>query len=77
MGYMFVFGTCFGCGRAFTFNPDHVPSIPIRKDGTIGADGDRQPICATCIAYANEKRKASGLPLWTVHPDAYEPAESM
>jgi hypothetical protein len=74
---MMVYGMCFGCGRPFGFNPELVPSIPVRKDGTIAADGDRMPICETCIAYANEKRKASGLPEWTVHPEAYEPTESI
>jgi hypothetical protein len=77
MGYMMLYSHCFGCGRYFGYNPHYVPSIPIGDDGAVTAGGDRKPICATCIAYANEKRKVCGLPLWSVHPEAYEPTESI
>jgi hypothetical protein len=76
-GWMMVYSNCFGCGRYFGYNPEHVPSIPIMADGSVGAGGDRKPICNTCIHYANERRKASGLPLWSVHPEAYEATEAL
>lgn len=63
MGYMTAMGTCFGCKRLFSFNPRSVPSFK------------GEPICGTCIAIVNAKRKASGLPLWPVAKDAYEPEE--
>lgn len=78
-GYMFVLGHCWSCGRLFTFNPHHVPSIPVLPDGTIGGGpgATREPLCATCIGIANERRKATGMPLWHVHADAYEPTEEL
>ena len=66
-GYMFVIGECFGCKRVFTFNADHVPSIPI--------NGTREPVCADCIARANPKRIENGLDPIVPHPMAYEPGE--
>ena len=64
-----VLGHCFGCGRSFTFNPHHVPSY--RTDP---ADpSSREPICESCIAIANERRREAGLEEWAIHPDAYEP----
>ena len=77
MGYMFVLGQCYGCGKTFTFNPHLVPSIPIMPDGRVGAGGTREPICRDCVARANERRQASGLPLWHVSDEAYEPTESI
>ena len=65
MGYVFVFGPCFGCHRPFSYNPHYVPSIRV--------DGERHPICRGCIAIANPRRKANGLPEIVPHPDAYEP----
>jgi len=62
-GYMIVMGGCFSCGRTFSFNADHVPSY------------QGEPICETCIVAVNKQRKEGGLPLWPVHPDAYEPQE--
>lgn len=76
MGYMIVYSNCYGCGRPFGYNPDRVPSIPILEDGSVGVGGERMPVCPTCIAYANARREVSGLPLWHVHPDAYEPTEA-
>lgn len=63
MAYMIVMGTCFGCGRPFGFNATSVPSF------------GGEPICKSCITIVNERRKASGLPLWPVPADAYEPEE--
>jgi hypothetical protein len=68
-----AFGVCFGCGRTFGFNPHRVPSIPVRADGTIAADGDRKPICRDCATLANQVREAQGLPLWDVSDAAYDP----
>jgi len=61
-----MIGSCFGCSRPFSFNPMRVPSIRV--------DGDRKPVCQSCINRANALRKAQGLPQHEVHPDAYEPA---
>jgi hypothetical protein len=66
-GYMFVVGPCFGCKRLFTFNADHVPSIPI--------NGVREPICQTCVDEVNPGRVARGLEPIVPHPNAYEPGE--
>ena len=65
--YMSVFGPCFGCGRTFSFNADHVPSIPI--------NGTREPICEDCMHKANAQRVAMGAKPHPVHPEAYEPQE--
>lgn len=71
-GYVLVHGPCFVCRRLFSYNPHHVPSYDPSLDDSSRPAG-RQPICATCITFANENRKARGLELWDVHPDAYEP----
>ena len=73
--YYFVLGPCFGCGVPFSYNPHLVPSIPIDAHGHVARGGDRKPICRTCIEYANEKRKLTGLPLWPINDEAYEPVE--
>lgn len=67
MGYVFVMGACIGCGRLFSFNPHAVPSIPIK--------GVREPVCRACVERANLIRKANGLDLIVIRPDAYEPVE--
>jgi hypothetical protein len=67
MGFMTVIGECFGCGIVFSFNADHVPSIPI--------NGVREPICQACVDRANPQRVANGLDPIVVHPLAYEPQE--
>lgn len=71
MGYMFVLGNCFGCGRPFTFNAEHVPSVPGHLSGT----GTREPICRDCVNRANPERIANGLDPIVPHPMAYEPEE--
>ena len=63
MGYAMAMGPCFGCKQIFSFNPVKVPSY------------QGEPICESCIKRVNEKRKATGLPLWPVPSDAYEPCE--
>jgi len=67
MGYMFVYGPCYGCGRVFAFNASHVPSIPI--------NGVREPICRACVEQANPHRVKNGLAPIVIHPEAYEPEE--
>jgi hypothetical protein len=69
MGYMYVIGDCLVCHQPFMFNADHVPSFPI--------NGIREPICSTCIVHVNEQRALRDLPQWPIHPDAYEPEETL
>ncbi|MDX2277736.1 MAG: hypothetical protein NW206_19975 [Hyphomonadaceae bacterium] len=63
-GYMIAMGACIGCRAVFSFNPHLVPSMRV--------NGVREPICATCVAIANPKRKANGLPLIDILPGAYD-----
>lgn len=79
-GYVFAFGSCWSCGRPFTFDPDRVPSIPVDSVTHLPPDlgGDatraqREPICERCIERANVKRKANGLDPIVVLPGAYAP----
>lgn len=69
MGFMFCLGTCYGCKRPFSFNPDLVPSIPI--------EGVKEPICQDCVNIANPRRRENGLAEIMVLPGAYEPTESI
>lgn len=62
-GYMFVLGTCYGCGRSFTFNPERVPSIR------------NEPICRYCVEVANPIRIQNGLNPIVILPGAYEAQE--
>ena len=64
MGYALVIGSCYTCGRTFSFNPVRVPSIRDDK-------GVRQPVCKSCIDRANPQRIANGLPPITYSEDAY------
>jgi len=64
-GYELLMAACFGCGRLFASNPAHVPSY------------ENQPICRNCITLVNTKRREQGLPEWPIHPDAYEPEETL
>ena len=79
-GQLFAFGPCWSCGRAFTFHPDLVPSLPIdpatNLPSDMGGDPDRvvrQPICQDCVDRANDKRRRDGRPLIVVIPGAYGP----
>ena len=67
MGYVMVTGHCVGCKQIFSFHPNKVPSIRI--------DGDRKPICKSCIDRVNPIRKRKGLEPLVPLPDAYEPAD--
>ena len=65
MGYALVTSNCFGCKKLFMYNPIHVPSITV--------DGQREPVCLTCVERVNPMRKANGLEPIKLHPEAYEP----
>jgi hypothetical protein len=65
MSYVLTWSECFGCHRVFAYNPVHVPSIR--------HNGNREPICAKCVARANPERIKNGLEPIVIHPDAYEP----
>lgn len=64
MGYAFCTSSCIGCGRVFNYNPMRVPSITI--------EGDRKPICQTCVDRVNPQRVANGLDPIVPFPDAYD-----
>lgn len=69
MGYFMVHGYCYGCGQPFMFNAERVPSIRV--------DGSREPICRNCVEHANPLRAANGLDPIIIHPDSYEPSETL
>jgi len=64
-GYIFAMGACICCGRVFSFNPNRVPS-------TTAFNGQREPVCQSCMALINSKRQEQGLPAFEIFPDAYE-----
>lgn len=65
MGYAFVMGTCFGCYRRISYNPNKVPSIWV--------DGERQAICRNCASIVQRNQRRDGLKVTLIHPQAYEP----
>ena len=67
MGYVIVFGECYGCKQMFGFNPERVPSIRI--------EGVKQPICQSCVDRVNPQRIANGLEPIRPLPGAYEAAD--
>ena len=68
MGYACVVGPCAGCDAVITYNPHHVPSLPV--------NGVREPICRSCHGVWNEiHRTSKGLDPLPIHPDAYEPLD--
>lgn len=68
-GWVMAYGPCAGCGRVFGFNPLRVPSITL--------NGQREAVCASCVARVNPRRVANGVSPIVPEPDAYEPvAES-
>ena len=76
--YVFAMGRCWSCGNLFSFDPDHVPSIPIDPLTNLPSDlgGEksrvvRQPICRSCVDRANQNRVESGRPKIVIHHDAY------
>jgi hypothetical protein len=67
MGFVFATGHCIVCGNLFTFAPDFVPSVRV--------NGEKEPVCKSCVENANPIRKKNGLEPIRVHPNAYEPQE--
>lgn len=67
MAYVTCYGPCAACYRIFAFNPNSVPSVRVH--------GQREPICRSCIEWANTKRKLEGKALIEILPDAYEPLD--
>lgn len=63
--HVLALADCANCRQPFTFNPNQVPSVRV--------DGVRVPICRECITAANDTRRKSGLPVFTISEDAYEP----
>lgn len=64
-GWVTVSSPCLSCGRVFSYNPHRVPSYRI--------DGERHPICRTCIERANPRRVAGGISPIEILPGAYDP----
>lgn len=64
-GFAVCVSPCIACGQPFGFNPHLVPSVVL--------EGDRKPICRTCVERANPLRVAKGLPPIVPVEGAYEP----
>jgi hypothetical protein len=56
----FATSPCFACKQQFTFNPDRVPAF------------QGEPVCESCMAKVNAKRKDMGLPPHPILPGAYQ-----
>ena len=67
MGVVQVLSACYGCGRLFTYHPLRVPSIRV--------NGEREPICQSCVDRVNPRRLANGLPPIIPLPGAYDPCD--
>lgn len=67
MGYMIAMGPCCICRQVFSFNPELVPSIRI--------NGEREPVCRSCMEQGNAIRREKGLQPFAILPGAYEPEE--
>jgi hypothetical protein len=67
MGFMSCLGECVRCHALFSFNPERVPCVVV--------NGHREPLCRECVEWANERRKALGLPEIKPLPGAYEAEE--
>ena len=63
---MFLTASCIVCGLLFTSNPDLVPVVVL--------DGERHPICRSCVEAANPERIKRGLDPIVIRPGAYDPA---
>jgi hypothetical protein len=78
MAFMACIGNCIGCGAIFSFNPQRVPSVPVRYEAerlVPDPSGTRQPICQSCVARWNVIRKSKGIPEIITLPGAYEAEE--
>lgn len=62
-GFVQAIGRCLLCRQPFGFNPHKVPSYRV--------NGEREPICPTCMADLNQKRQMAGLDPFPIAPDAY------
>jgi hypothetical protein len=77
-GKLTLLGDCCGCGLAFEFNHENVPSLLIDREtglppdvgGTDPANATREPLCNACVKTANVRRKKAGLPLWPTSKDS-------
>lgn len=67
MGWMLASSHCIGCRMIFSYNPNRVPSILV--------NGEREPVCRSCVEAANPERIKKGLEPFTIRADAYEPEE--
>jgi hypothetical protein len=67
MGYALLLSPCLRCGRVFACNPRKVPAIRIR--------GEKEPLCRDCYHHLARVRKAHGLPVLPLDPEAYEPID--
>ena len=65
MGYAVAMGLCLVCRAPFGFNPNAVPSYRV--------NGNREPICESCMTVINAKRSALGLEPFPIRADAYAP----
>lgn len=63
MGFVFCIAPCVSCGAPLSFNPNLVPSVRVQ--------GEKRPVCRTCIENANNIRKTKGLELLVILPGAY------
>ena len=70
MGYMTCIAECVGCAKTIGCNPSYVPTIRIK--------GEKEPLCAACVARMQERQKEAGVDVWPdPHPEAYEPEECL
>ena len=67
MGFLICYGICFGCKKSFGFNPNLVPSIRF--------NGDKKPVCLSCVERVNPRREANGLEPIVIREGAYEAAD--
>jgi hypothetical protein len=65
MIYMIAIGNCVVCGNLFSFNPEKVPSIRI--------NGEKEPICRSCMERVNALKREKGIPEFEIPKDAYAP----
>jgi hypothetical protein len=71
MAYVNVMSPCYCCGNVFSYHPHLVPSVRVNAQGQADTNGEREPICKTCVDRVNPLRVANGLEPITPHPRAY------
>lgn len=79
-GYI-AHGRCYACDKPFSFNPQLVPSVPLRSDGKL-AEHAREiahaaPLCRPCATALNEERGRQRKTTWNITDAAYAPAEGL